>query len=238
MGCANGAGNWPNEFLLTDYNNNFGLVMPTDTQAGDVAESLVYGVLAVASVPPLPSSIAPALVPQTGESSGAPACANNYHRVDMPVGSECNSTATVGVSWPQGRFVSVGLPADCVLDNLTGLIWLKDSTTIRANDWFDGLESIENANTSGGFCGYTDWRMPNINELSSLINYGASNATTWLTNQGFIMNSTYSYWASSLYDYTDAWPVNMQDGSILGYQDFFTMGNVWPVRGGVDVPHN
>jgi len=61
-----------------------------------------------------------------------------------------------------------------VKDNLTGLIWLKNTRCFGNQTWANSLNS---ANTlSSGVCGLTDgstagdWRMPNRFELESLLN--------------------------------------------------------------------
>lgn len=63
-------------------------------------------------------------------------------------------------------------------DIRTGLMWEKhaDDGSIHDKDnqlsWVDAFGKITTLNAATGFAGYTDWRLPNVNELQSLIDYG------------------------------------------------------------------
>lgn len=98
-----------------------------------------------------------------------------------------------GVLWPSPRFTDNG--DGTVTDNLTGLVWLKDANCIATqypgfdNDgtpgngrvtWQHALDFVAGIN-SGTFpncgAGHTDWRLPNINELESLVHAGYDEET-------------------------------------------------------------
>ena len=135
----------------------------------------------------------------------------------------------IGVAWPDPRFtVGTGAEADCVTDNLTGLMWVKkpDSTT---RTWTDALTYANNLT----LCDHTDWRLPNVNELESLIHAGLSNIATWLNAQGFSNVQPNWYWSSttSAYQTDSAWFVNMWDGNV-SYHNKGSSYLVWPVRAG------
>ena len=73
----------------------------------------------------------------------------------------------MGVEWPDPRFTDNG--DETVTDNLTGLMWSKDAQLISGERSFqDALSSCNELE----FADYTDWRLPNMRELLSLIDYG------------------------------------------------------------------
>ncbi|MEM7195065.1 MAG: DUF1566 domain-containing protein [Pseudomonadota bacterium] len=77
-----------------------------------------------------------------------------------------------GVPWPDPRFIDNG--DGTVLDQLTGLVWLKDGTCLTSTS---GIAQVANTLASGQ-CGLTDgsatgdWHVPTINELISLVDFG------------------------------------------------------------------
>jgi len=106
-----------------------------------------------------------------------------------------------GIEWPDPRFTDNG--DGTITDNLTGLIWLKDSAALGAHSWENALAAIETLNTSPrsiaptGYDGdYPDWRMPNQFELLSLfVNAGEADISEWLARAGFTCGT--SLWSST-----------------------------------------
>ena len=48
------------------------------------------------------------------------------------------------------------------------------------------------------YLGYSDWRLPNANELASLANTNAPNQLAWMAGLGFVVpQSAYGYWSST-----------------------------------------
>jgi len=143
-----------------------------------------------------------------------------------------------GIKWPEPRFTD---NADgTVTDNLTGLMWLKDGNCLSKKRWKDSFSMItdfnnnpKNYNCLGYAVNYSDWRLLNINELESVINYGVSDSATWLNAGGFIDVKNVYYWASTTFNVTTskAWLVRMSDGyklQVSKANSYF----VWPVRSG------
>ncbi|HFD86417.1 MAG TPA: DUF1566 domain-containing protein [Gammaproteobacteria bacterium] len=70
-----------------------------------------------------------------------------------------------------------------VTDTKTGLMWKQcsegqtstasacDNGYVNTFTWQMALKHTEEVNSSGGFAGYTDWRLPNYRELASLVEY-------------------------------------------------------------------
>ncbi len=131
------------------------------------------------------------------------------------------------------RFTTEG---NCTTDNLTGLMWVKNWSTIntRVLNWYDALAIIKNANASGGWCGFRDWNLPTVNELSSLVNYGNySSPAHWLNGQNFDNVAADWYWSStSVPNTNDAWLVSFLYGGVVASNKGGTTNYVWAVRGG------
>ncbi len=164
-------------------------------------------------------------LPETGQTT----CYDSSGSVIACPGTGQDGDIKAGVAWPSPRFTAgTGTEADCVTDNLTGLMWVKTPDSItrtwqQAIDYANGLS----------LCGYTDWRLPNVNELESLINAEQSNTATWLNTQGFSNVQSDDYWSSTSYaDGTGgAWVVNMWGGGVgSSYKSYYDY--VWPVRSG------
>ena len=71
----------------------------------------------------------------------------------------------------EGRFVD---NADgTVTDNCTGLMWQKDTGNAgKSLTCCDALAYCENLSLGGGLVAWDDWRLPNVRELQSIVDYG------------------------------------------------------------------
>ncbi|KJR43503.1 protein of unknown function DUF1566 [Candidatus Magnetoovum chiemensis] len=81
-----------------------------------------------------------------------------------------------GVEWPEPRFTDNN--DGTVTDNLTGLMWLNDANCFGSMIWQPALDTVSDFNSNPnnyncfGYNGsYSDWRLPNIKELRSLVDY-------------------------------------------------------------------
>jgi hypothetical protein len=139
-----------------------------------------------------------------------------------------------------------------VTDNCTGLVWLQNANCLTAsypefdNDgiagdgqitWEHALDFVAGINNGTyGECGagYTDWRLPNIKELLSLVDLGFYDPTIADTSPFTNVQSFY-YWSSSsvlsLPPGYERWFVLFLSGAAHGYDGAFP-ALVWPVRGG------
>jgi hypothetical protein len=169
-------------------------------------------------------------LPQTGQTK----CYDELGYEISCSGTGQDGEIQAGVAWPIPRFTDHG--NDTVTDNLTGLMWTKNAYVYGAPvGWGQALSYAKKMNngTYENF-GYTDWRLPNVNELASLINFNEANNATWLTSQGFTnVQEYYSYWSSTLYAFEpdETWSINMYH-SHVGTYGSYEDGYVWPVRGG------
>jgi hypothetical protein len=164
-------------------------------------------------------------LPQTGQKK----CYDtNGTEIPCP-GTGQDGAIQAGVAPPIPRFQVNG---DCVTDNLTGLMWAKNANLPNGTrNWYQAVDDCNNLN----LCGYTDWRLPNVNELESLINANEPNSATWLNAQGFTNVQAYDYWSSTTgaSNPDGAWIVDVWDGNVnyVAYKSF-TDYYVWPVRAG------
>jgi len=166
-------------------------------------------------------------LPWTGQAK----CYNESGGEIPCVGTGQDGELQAGVDWPDPRFTVSG---DCVTDNLTGLMWAKDANLPNGGrTWQGALDYVASMNAGSGLCGYKDWRLPNVNELESLINSGEADTANWLNSQGFSNVQSSYYWSSTTCaDGTDdAWVVYMWYGHVADFSKSYIY-SVWPVRSG------
>jgi hypothetical protein len=136
----------------------------------------------------------------------------------------------MGVAWPNPRFtVGTGAEVDCITDNLTGLMWSRNANFAGS---MNGNAALNYANNLT-LCGYSDWRLPNITEHRSLIDYSRYNPVLPAGYPFTNVQSSY-YWSSTTIAYYTslAWLVDMALGDDAGGNIYYASGSVWPVRGG------
>jgi len=106
-----------------------------------------------------------------------------------------------------------------VTDNATGLMWEVKTDDGGARDkdnvcsWYEALSYCENLSLAG----YTDWRLPNIKELQSIVDYSTyspSINTTFFPNTAWLIYEEYPYWSST--SNTQQWVM----GVGFGYGDW------------------
>ncbi len=136
-----------------------------------------------------------------------------------------------GVTWPNPRFTDHG--NGTVTDNLTGLMWTKDANLPSGlRTWNQAVDYCVNMNAGIGYCGYNDWRLPNIRELFSLLDFGQ---TEFPLPAGHPFTNVQGgfYWSSTTYagSATTVWYVQMYEGGVGPVGKTYSYW-VWPVRGG------
>jgi sugar lactone lactonase YvrE len=135
-----------------------------------------------------------------------------------------------GAVWPDPRFiVGTGSQTDCVTDALTGLMWSRNGNPVNGKmNWSDAIDY------ANGFtlCGYSDWRLPNVNEMESLIHIGRQNMADWLNTQVFSNVQADGYWSSTTcaHDTDQAWFVGLGGAPYTGSHPKAWGDYVWPVR--------
>jgi hypothetical protein len=162
-----------------------------------------------------------------------------------------------GVTWPHPRFTDNS--DGTVTDNLTGLMWLRYSNCMQpfypgfdddetagdgqvtwqhALDFISGINAGTYSNCGGG---YTDWRLPNMKELQSLIHYAYREPALpntigngkWSSGNPFINVQMDYYWTATNHavDMGCAWYIGISTGRVLCTVKHES-NYVWPVRAG------
>jgi hypothetical protein len=178
---------------------------------------LILPSVALAETPPAP-------VPKTGQAT------------PYKVGDD--GDLKKGVAWPDPRFSDNS--DGTVTDNLTGLIWLRDANCFGAVNWDTALANANALAAPYPACSLTDpskagdWRLPNIRELSSLVDASTFNPAI-STGHPFLNVQTDKLYQSSTTDPLRAdflLAVSMTTGSmnkaIYGALNYYYF---WPVRG-------
>jgi len=124
--------------------------------------------------------------------------------------------ANIANDWPNSRYTVHN--NGTVTDMVTGLMWQQCSVGQTGADCSGGTASVHNWQAALALAGtdstadYNNWRLPNKNELSSLVAYDRYNPST---NEVVFPNTAANYWSSSPdADYGDyAWNVNFNYGN-------------------------
>lgn len=114
------------------------------------------------------------------------------------------------------RFIAQTIGGDDVaIDRATGLMWAADDNQAGCNnknklDFDDALAYAHNLD----FAGFTDWRIPNILELISIINFGVPDPSTY--TDVFPSNPADEYLSSTTYIMSSSYmrTVHYYDGDI------------------------
>lgn len=144
-----------------------------------------------------------------------------------------DGTTQTGVAWPTNRF-TIQADTNCVRDNLTGLIWARNMYLLgTATNWTAAAAFCTNLNAQA-YCGYSDWRLPTIRELMSVIDYSSSATPPLPAGHPFVNAQGNRYWSSTIRG--NPWHTYMGSGNSGGWTDnndgAAAAFHVWPVRGG------
>lgn len=145
------------------------------------------------------------------------------------------------------RFTNTPGTSNSVTDNGTGLVWVKNDAAIGyagghnfadAMTWLDALSAIAALNASG-YDGSNQWRLPNINELSSIVDFSRKGPS--LNTSFFSVNPSAGpyprYWSSTTsggepgsYEAGFALIVSFYDGNNANVTQKTNLYYVRPVR--------
>ncbi len=133
-----------------------------------------------------------------------------------------------GLPWPQPRFEPQG---KVVRDLLTGLYWTKDADLASGLvNWEEAFEVVKSLNQKN-WGGFADWRLPNINELESLVDCESHSPALPLGHPFERVREFYWSSTTSFYEPTWAWALYLTKGAtgvgLKKGRHFY----VWAVRG-------
>lgn len=154
-----------------------------------------------------------------------------------------DASANKGVAWPGRRFTDN--QNGTVTDGLTGLVWMKNAGCFSQMNWFAALTAANQL--ASGACGLTDgstagqWRMPNVNELESLVDVSRSNPALSAGNP--FTNVASAYWSSTPYTatfganamvirFTDGRWINGIDAPPYNNATASSLNSLWAVKSG------
>ncbi|OON95821.1 MAG: hypothetical protein ATN32_01110, partial [Candidatus Epulonipiscium fishelsonii] len=124
-----------------------------------------------------------------------------------------------------------------ITDNITGLMWQQDPG--EKMTWPEAVENLKKINEEG-FLGYSDWRIPSIKELYSLVDFSgftrksSSTSVPYIDTNYFVFNygdyageprfidsqilSSTIYNSTTMANNTTVFGYNFADGRIKGYE--------------------
>ena len=191
--------------------------------------------LVISNCTPAPITIIQGRVPRTGQVL----CYDTTGAMINCSGTGQDGALQKGVALPAPRFTDN--TNGTITDNLTGLIWLKNANCPNAGrPWQTALDDVASLNSTGKMngndCGdtsnvgshQTDWRLPNIRELHSLVDFAFANPAIsnaagtgkGSLNDPFTNLQASFYWSSTTFaDFPiTAWYVYFGNGLMDGFE--------------------
>ena len=144
--------------------------------------------------------------------------AEEVKRTAMPTGGDAKvvSSEIANDRWVRNTCANGDVTMS---DKDTGRVWLYSASWCGKKNLADAAACCGNLS----YAGYSDWRLPNKDELSA--QFGQKTFFAGVQD-GYYWSGT-----SGVYNTGDAWYVDMGDGSV-GSCDKSNRNYVWPVRGG------
>lgn len=133
----------------------------------------------------------------------------------------------LGAAWPENRLKVFG---DVVRDQLTGLEWLRHADLADGSvSWGEALAAVKDigASQSGD---NRSWRLPNINELESLVDCAAASPALPAGHPFAAVQEAYWSSTTSVFEPDWAWALYLDKGACGVGRKEGRYFSVWPVR--------
>jgi hypothetical protein len=167
------------------------------------------------------------ILPATGQTK----CFDSVGNLITCGGTGQDGEYCFGRAWPDPRFETEG---EAVVDRLTDLCWRKNACLTGANvTWSDALGAMAQLNETSD--NGLHWRLPNINELESLVDCGMRNPAL---PAGYPFTDIQEgYWSSttSMFEPDWAWALYLTKGAIGVGQKWGAHFSVWAVCDACDI---
>lgn len=157
-------------------------------------------------------------LPKTGETIEAPVGCDGFYQAGWWVGEKVNGH--------RERLIAKTIAGgDVVIDRATGLMWAADGAVKgcaynASLTWALALQYIDDFE----FAGFSDWRVPNIRELSSIVDYVKFSPS--IKEPPFANTYNGVYWSSTtdFYNLSNALGVDFGNFAVAGHDK--TMGSM------------
>ena len=152
------------------------------------------------------------------------------HFLLRPIGNR------IDIEWPVKRFSDYG--DGTLIDNITGLMWLKDARCLGKQNWQQSAGMIRRLNRfprrlecEEYTAAYDNWQFPDENDFANLLESAQGEPAEWLNTQGANRVQPRDYWTltDNPYNLYHAWAINMLEGGGRNYPKSFELF-VWPYR--------
>ena len=185
-------------------------------------------------------------VPDTGQTK----CYNNESEITCPSPGEdfygqdvqyiCNPHSYTKLDANGNDLPVEATEWGMVRDNVTELIWenkTNDSSIHDKNNtyaWQDAQDVFIATLNSQNFGGHSDWRLPTIKELSTLVDSSITYPIPAVNTTYFPNTRSFIYWSSTTdaYSPNDAWNIDFSYGDVNSYFGKSIASYVRAVRGG------
>ncbi len=143
--------------------------------------------------------------------------------IEKPAGKNSATTTAQPANPRLAQYGYVDNGNETITDTKSGLMW-KQRRESGEYKWDDAIRLFNNPSRKIEFAGFSDWRLPTVDELKTLILKGQRPS---IFEEAF-PDSDSSFWSSSpgVGDSDFSWAVDFGDGGAYGFGWYVS----WPVR--------